>query len=202
MPGRGRGNCPGADGMEPMDDNENGRDADQGERGPGEGVARGHPDPDTGLPGLSSFERAVVDRAERERATEAGRNEFGRYARAHPRALPAGGDGGRREGDDLVDTFISAAADFELDETPASQAEREVLRKAIEESQRQGLERAYKSATLAHFIATVPDGGIKTNRNNEWVITLVAAWEDRHEVARILDTIPMNLIVTIEKPED
>ena len=61
------------------------------------------------------------------------------------------------------------------------------------------MEKAYKSATIARFVATVPDGGIKTNRNNEWVITLVCDWGHRAEVARIIDTIPMQLDVTIEK---
>lgn len=55
---------------------------------------------------------------------------------------------------------------------------------------------------VATFMASVPDGGIKTNRNNEWVITLVAAWEDRAEVSRILETIPMTVLVTMARPRD
>jgi hypothetical protein len=54
---------------------------------------------------------------------------------------------------------------------------------------------------VASFVATVPDGGIKTNRNNEWVITLNVDWEFRREVARILDAIPMALMVRFETIE-
>ena len=77
-----------------------------------------------------------------------------------------------------------------------------MLSAALEESQRRVLEKAYKSTTVATFIGTVPDGGMKTNRNNEIVLTLVVDWKDCNEIYRVLETIPMSLVVTVEKPED
>ena len=72
----------------------------------------------------------------------------------------------------------------------------------MEESQRLSLEHAYKSPSIARFTGTVPDGGMKTNRNNEIVLTLVVDWADRAEIYRVLETIPMSLTVTVEKQAD
>lgn len=55
---------------------------------------------------------------------------------------------------------------------------------------------------MAQFVGTVPDAGMKTNRNNEIVLTLIVDWKDRHEIYRVLDEIPMTLAVTIERPEE
>jgi hypothetical protein len=165
-------------------------------------VAGSDSDPGTWLPGLTSFERSVVDRIERERDTDEGRVLFGRYAGSHPGALSPRSDGGRSDGNDLVDTFISAAEDFDIEPGEIADAEREKLADALEESQRQSLERAYKSATVAQFLGTVPDGGMKTNRNNEIVLTLVVDWKDRNEIYRVLEEIPMTLMVTVEKLPD
>ena len=52
---------------------------------------------------------------------------------------------------------------------------------------------------MAHFVATVPDGGISTTRNNEWVIKLVVDWSDRFEISRILDSMPMQLKVSMRR---
>lgn len=185
-----------------MDDQPDGADADARQRDDGEGVAGGDAYLDSWLPGLTSFERSVVDRESRERDAEAGRALFGRYAGSHPGALPARSDGGRSDGNDLVDTFISAADDFDIEPGPIADAEREKIANALEESQRQSLERAYKSATVAMFHGTVPDGGMKTNRNNEIVLTLVVDWADRNEIYRVLEEIPMTLMVTVEKLPD
>lgn len=75
------------------------------------------------------------------------------------------------------------------------------MAEALEESTRRTLEKAYKSATVATFIGTVPDGGMKTNKQNEIVLTLIVDWADRAEVYRILEEIPMQLLVHIEKPD-
>ncbi len=42
---------------------------------------------------------------------------------------------------------------------------------------------------------------MKTNRNNEIVLTLVVDWSDRAEIYRVLEEIPMSLLVTVEKPD-
>ena len=63
------------------------------------------------------------------------------------------------------------------------------------------LRKALVDPNVATFLATVPNGGIKTNRDNHWVVTLEVAWEDRAEVSRIIDTIPMNLVVTMTRPD-
>jgi hypothetical protein len=101
-----------------------------------------------------------------------------------------------------VDAFLDGAADFELADDPVSVREREQIAAAIETSQDNALRRAMVNPNVASFLATVPNGGIKTNRDNHWVVTLEVAWEDRGEVTRIIDTIPMNLLVTIVKPDD
>lgn len=51
-------------------------------------------------------------------------------------------------------------------------------------------------------MASIPDGGIKTNRNNEWVLTLNVAWENRADIARLLETIPMTILITAERVGD
>lgn len=61
------------------------------------------------------------------------------------------------------------------------------------------LERAIVDTHVATFTATVPDGGMKTNRANEIVLTLHVSWKDRTEVYRILETIPMDIIVRVER---
>ena len=43
---------------------------------------------------------------------------------------------------------------------------------------------------------------MKTNRNNEIVLTLVVDWKDRNEIYRVLEEIPMTLMVTVEKLPD
>lgn len=51
---------------------------------------------------------------------------------------------------------------------------------------------------IATFYATVPNAGIKTNRDNEWIISMTVAWEDRAEISRVLDHMPMTMKVTVE----
>lgn len=101
--------------------------------------------------------------------------------------------------DDLVDTFLDLAARFELADGPA-EAEREKVTEALEAATKLGLAKKQVSDRIATFCGTVPDAGLKTNRNNELVLTVVVAWEDRAEVYRMLDTIPMTLIFAVEKP--
>ena len=48
----------------------------------------------------------------------------------------------------------------------------------------------------------MPDGGISTNRNNEWIVKLVVDWSDRFEISRILDSIPMQLQVKMTRLRD
>lgn len=55
---------------------------------------------------------------------------------------------------------------------------------------------------VAEFRAYVPNGGVKTNRENEYVLTLHVAWSGRDELHRIIETIPMDLRVTIERVQD
>jgi len=52
---------------------------------------------------------------------------------------------------------------------------------------------------VATFSAYVPNGGLSTNRDNEYVLKLVVAWEDRDELHRILETIPMSVQVTVRR---
>lgn len=174
-------------------------------RGPDEGEPGsigGSGDPGAWLPGLNAAERAAADRAERERDQTSGRELFGRYARSHQGGVPEGSRGGRNDDEDVVDAFLDASLNFELEDDQASAQERAILTKAIEKSQFKTLRKAFVDPNVATFVATVPNGGIKTNRDNHWVITLEVAWEDRSEVARILDSIPMNLLVTMTRPSD
>jgi hypothetical protein len=55
---------------------------------------------------------------------------------------------------------------------------------------------------VAEFRAYVPNGGVKTNRENEYVLTLHVAWAGRDELHRIIETIPMDLRVTIKRVQD
>jgi len=52
---------------------------------------------------------------------------------------------------------------------------------------------------VATFWATIPNGGITTSRDNEWIIKLQVAWENRDAALRLLETIPMELLVTFER---
>lgn len=153
------------------------------------------------LPGLSPFERAVVDRVERERDAKAGRMEFGRYARAHPSDVRARGAGGLDDGQ-VVDALYDAAERFEPLVDRPSELEREAIESIITASRSHAVKRPKPDPNLATFIATIPDGGIKTNRTNEWVLTLHVAWENREEISRLIDTIPMQLLVKVEKIND
>src|SRR5271170_2356015 len=81
-------------------------------------------------PGLNPFERAVVDRAERDLSVEEGRVQFGRYARAHSGGVPEGGGRGWSD-DDALDALLDTAERFEFARDDPSLAEREELAELI-----------------------------------------------------------------------
>lgn len=149
--------------------------------------------------GLSPAERASVDRAERERDLANGREQLGRYARPHQGALPEGADGGLVDADDVLDQLIVAAQSFEEERTEAARLEREALRGALEASISESAHKRLIDPDVATFSAYVPNGGLSTNRDNEYVLKLVVAWEDRDELHRILETIPMSVQVTVRR---
>ncbi len=55
---------------------------------------------------------------------------------------------------------------------------------------------------VANFRGYIPNGGIKTNRENEWVLTIHVAWDDRDEVSRVIETIPMSVNVSVTREAD
>jgi hypothetical protein len=69
---------------------------------------------------------------------------------------------------------------------------------AVEESLTKSLKRASVDQKIATFYATIPAAGVKTNKDNEWVLTMHVAWEDRLQVSRVIDHIPMVMKVRIE----
>lgn len=163
----------------------------------------GQPGDDLGawLQGLSSTERATIDRVERERDRERGREQLGRYARSHPRPLLEGADGGLVDGDAVLDSLIDAARTFEEEQTEAAQYEREQLREALDLSIKGAAQKRWLEPDIAEFRAYIPNGGIKTNRDNEWVVTLHVAWENREEISRVVTTIPMSVKVVMTREE-
>lgn len=149
--------------------------------------------------GLNAFERSVVDRVARERDVEAGRAEFGRYAESHQGGVPARSNGGRDDGGDAVGAIYDAAQRFEPLGDGPSQLERDKIAKIIGEGRERAVADIAPDPSIAQFSATIPDGGVTTNRNNEWVLKLNVAWGDRTEIARVIESIPMQVNVTIER---
>lgn len=172
-----------------LEQDENGLRPDGGDLGPW-------------VQGLSTAERAVIDRVARERDRDLGREQLGRYARSHQGALPEGTDGGLVDADTVLDQLIITAKSFEEEQTEAAAYERQLLREALDRSISLATKQQFFDPDVAHFSAYVPNGGVKTNRENEWVLTLHVAWEDRDEVSRIIETIPMSVNVTVQRGQD
>jgi len=166
-----------------------------GHGGNGDGAGLGPP------AGLSPFDRSVIDRAAREGAIEEGRVAFGRYAAAHPGDLQARSGGGLSEGDAAA-AVVDAAQRFEYGDDPPDIAERTALVQLVREARYQTLHPDRADPNIATFIATIPNGAIKTNRDNDWLITLQVKWDNRGEVMRLVDTIPMQVLVTFERVDD
>ena len=127
---------------------------------------------------------------------------MGRHARTYPGALPAGTDGGLVDADAVLDALIDAAKSFEEEQTEAADHERELLRTALDQSISGAMVKRWVDPNVATFHATIPNGGIKTNRENEWVLTLHVAWEDRNEVSRVIETIPMSVNVSVTRVQE
>lgn len=79
--------------------------------------------------------------------------------------------------------------------------EREILRDALDASITAVALRSELDPDVAEFAAYIPNGGVKTNRDNEWVLTLHVAWDDRHEISRVVETIPMTVSVRIRRAD-
>lgn len=62
--------------------------------------------------------------------------------------------------------------------------------------------RVWADPDVATFSGYIPNGGIKTNRENEWVLTIHVAWADRDEVSRVIETIPMSVNVSVTRAQD
>jgi hypothetical protein len=79
-----------------------------------------------------------------------------------------------------------------------AEAERTIIAAAVEESFTRSLAKPKAGERVAKFYGVIPDAGIKTSKNNEWVITMHVAWANRHEVARLIDQLPFEMLVTVE----
>lgn len=73
---------------------------------------------------------------------------------------------------------------------------------AIEKGIDDAIRRPKVDPRIATFYATVPNAGIKTNRDNEWCVTMNVAWEYRNEISRVLDHLPLVMKVTVEVIQD
>lgn len=152
-------------------------------------------------PGLNSFERSVVERAARDAAVEEGRVQFGRYAESHPGALPEGSGRGWSD-DDALDALFDTAERFDLETDDPSERERVALAELIGADRGRGVKRKKVDPDVATFLATVPNGGVTTDRNNNWILKLEVDWSERGEITRVIESIPMKLSVKITRVEE